>query len=293
MTTQMLWPKGHTRSLPAPDLSQKIAGHFDTYIRSWNDLGAPLRPNPSAIEAYGQLFYDATDRQSCASVMLLGVTPELVRADWLQQSKITAVDQSAAMIAALWIGDNNNRQAVEGDWFSPPIAPGTQDVVLGDGVLNFFSYPFQHQQFAKSMARVLQDNGHLIVRAFCPPEPHLSPEDVLRKAENRELNNFHEFKLLLLAALQQGNACAGVELASVWRSFHAHFPDVNQCAQATAWPVNTIRTIDLYKNSSTRYFLATPSEIEAALSEYFDLVKQTDHGPATAFPTPLLCFRKR
>ena len=60
-------------------------------------------------------------------------------ADWLQQSKLTAVDQSAAMIAALWIGDSNNRQAVEGDWFSPPIAPGTQDVVLGDGVLNFFT----------------------------------------------------------------------------------------------------------------------------------------------------------
>ena len=101
------------------------------------------------------------------------------------------------------------------------------------------------------MASVLRDNGHLIVRAFCPPEPHLSPKDVVRKAENRELSNFHEFKLLLLAALQQGKACTGVELASVWRSFHAHFPDVNQCAQATAWPVNTRRTIDLYKNSST------------------------------------------
>jgi hypothetical protein len=77
------------------------------------------------------------------------------------------------------------------------------------------------------MASVLRDNGHLIVRAFCPPEPQLSPEDVVRKAENRELSNFHEFKLLLLAALQQGKACTGVELASVWRSFHAHFPDVN------------------------------------------------------------------
>lgn len=272
---------------------RNTGAHFDPYIRLWDDIGPPLRPNPSAIESYGRLFQEATNPRDLTDVLLLGVTPELAQADWLLGANLTALDHSPAMIAAFWEGDTAHRKALQGDWFLPPLAPGSQDVVLGDGVLNFFSYPAQHQQLASSIDRVLRDKGHLIIRAFCSPEPHLHQDEVVRMAKRRELSNFHEFKLLLLAALQEGHVRAGVELASVWQVFHSHFADANDCAQTTGWPINTVRTIDLYKDNAKRYYLATPREIEAALSEHFELLAQTEHLPASAMPTPVLCFRKR
>jgi SAM-dependent methyltransferase len=267
--------------------------HFNPYISFWDDLGPPLRPDRQAIEAYGELFQTVHPSAEGAQVMLMGVTPELANATWLAGAKITAIDHSPDMISAIWPGDRHNRHAVTGDWFHLPMPLCSQDVVIGDGVLNFLTYPAEHQALSLSLSSVLRSGGHLVIRAFCAHEKPETPEQILSRAKRREFKNFHDFKLLLLGALQQGNVQAGVEIASAWHLFQEHFPDMNDCAVQTGWPIQTIRTIDLYKDNTKRYFLATPAEIESALSAHFKRCRLLTPTTPWSCPTPLMLFQKR
>lgn len=274
-------------------MTDQPESHFNPYIRYWGDFSAPLRPDLHAIQTYGALFQQVQAPALGAQVILLGVTPELALAPWLERASVTAVDHSPAMIAAIWPGDQHNRHALAGDWFNPPVAPASQDVIIGDGVLIFLAYPGEHQQLASSLSSLLRSKGHLIIRAFCSAEQPENPEEIIRRAKNRELKNIHECKLLLLAALQQGKVNLGVELSSVWKFFYEHFTSPQDCAQQTDWSISQIQTIELYKDNPKRYFLATPAEIEAAMAEHFELVTLSAPPTPWACPTPLMCFQKR
>jgi SAM-dependent methyltransferase len=267
--------------------------HFNPYIAHWNEMYAPLRPCAETLKTYRRLFLQRHVADSPPSVLLLGVTPELATAEWLRSAHITAVDHSEAMIAHIWPGNDAHRRAVLGDWLTLPMEPESQDCVIGDGIFNFFSYPTGHEELARSLARVLKKEGQLIIRAFCPPE-RLQPTEVLfRKAKQGQIRNFNEFKLLLLAAIQNGNAHEGVGLTSVWEKFQSEFPSFEECAIQTGWPHKTIETIDLYKNNAVRYHLATPSEIEIALSQFFTLEKIENSPTNWESHTPLMSFRKK
>lgn len=269
------------------------ARHFNPYITFWDDFGPPLRPDLQAIQAYGDLFHATQPSSEVARVMLMGVTPELANATWLAHAQITAIDHSPAMISAIWPGDRHNRRAITGDWFNLPIAPDSQDMVIGDGVLNFLTYPEEHQALSQSLSAVLRPSGHLIIRAFCAHEHTEKPAQILSRAKQREFKNFHEFKLMLLGALQQGHTQNGVALTWAWQVFHEHFPDITDCAAQTGWPIATIRTIELYKENPKRYYLATPAEIETALSTHFKLIRLSDPPTPWSCPTPLMLFQKR
>lgn len=267
--------------------------HFNPYITFWDDFGPPLRPDRPTVQAYGELFQAAQPIADGAQVMLMGVTPELANAPWLSQTQVTAIDHSPAMISTIWPGDRPNRKATTGDWFNLPIRPGSQDVVLGDGVLNFLTYPAEHQALAESLSCILRPGGHLIIRAFCAPQNPESPEQILRRAQRGELKNVHDFKLLLLGALQQGTVETGVELAHAWQVFHAHFPEIQNCITQTGWSIQTIRTLDLYKDNPQRYYLATPAQIETTLSPQFQLSCVMTIPSLWSSPTPLMLFQKR
>ena len=254
---------------------------------------APLRPCAETLATYHRLFQQRHVTGYSPRVLLLGVTPELANAEWLKSAHMTAVDHSEAMITHLWPGNDAHRRALLGDWLALPLEPESQDCVLGDGVLNFFSYPTGHQALGHSLARVLKKEGRLIVRAFCPPEHPQTEEVLFRKAKQRQIGNFNEFKLLLLAAIQNGSAHQGVGLASVWRKFHAEFPDFEECAIQTGWPFKTVETMSLYKDSQVTYHLATPAEIETALSASFELEEIQNHPAKWESYTPIMSFRKR
>lgn len=267
--------------------------HFNPYITFWDDLGPPLRPDQQAIQAYGELYEVAQPSCADVQVMLMGVTPELADATWLTHARITAIDHSPAMISAIWPGNHLHRQAVTGDWFNLPLAPSSQDLVMGDGVLNFLTYPLEHQALSHSLSAVLRPRGHLIIRAFCAHEHTENPEQIIHRAKLREFTNFHDFKLMLLGALQQGDVQTGVALASVWQIFHEHFPNMEDCATQTGWSIETIRTIDLYKENTKRYFLATAAEIESVMSTHFKLIHLSAPPTLWSCPTPLMLFQKR
>ncbi len=266
--------------------------HFNPYIPHWGEMNEPLRPCVASIQGYQELFEHVRPVDHPAKVLLLGVTPELADANWLKQADITAVDHSEDMIAHIWPGNDDHRHAVLGDWFSLPLAPQSQDIVLGDGVLNFFSYPEGHQQLASHLSSVLRNDGHFIIRAFCAPEKSMHPEDIFKKAQRREFANFNEFKLVLLAALQEKSVHQGVQLETVWQAFQQQFPDRDACAHQTGWSLRVIQTIDLYKNNMAHYHLGTPREIEAALAGVFSLEKMHTPLPSWACSTPVMCFRK-
>lgn len=267
--------------------------HFNPYIAFWDDLGPPLRPDLQTIQAYGELFQAVQPSDKDAQVMLMGVTPELANAAWLAHAKMTAIDHSPAMISAIWPGDHHHRQAITGDWFNLPVPPLSQHMVMGDGVLNFLTYPAEHQALSHSLSAVLRPGGHLILRAFCAHEHTENPEQIVHRAKHRKFTSFHDFKLMLLGALQQGDIQTGVALASAWQMFHEHFPNMDDCAAQTGWSIEAIRTIDLYKANTKRYFLATPAEIESVLSTRFKLIHLSAPPTPWSCPTPLMLFQKR
>ncbi|RVC55031.1 methyltransferase type 11, partial [Mesorhizobium sp. M00.F.Ca.ET.038.03.1.1] len=100
--------------------------HWNAIRRHWQLLGSPLRPPPEVVEAYNRELDLARSH-----VVMFGVTPELAGLG----ARMTAVDESADMIAGIWPGDTERRKAVRGDWFDPPMSDASVDALIGDGCL--------------------------------------------------------------------------------------------------------------------------------------------------------------
>jgi hypothetical protein len=112
------------------------AANWGKASRQWSLVGSPLRPDASDVafaEAAIAERFRATGRPPRA--VLLGVTPELAACRWPAGTRLTAVDNSRAMIDALWPapGVPDGAQVLCADWRAMPIADGSIDVVVGDG----------------------------------------------------------------------------------------------------------------------------------------------------------------
>lgn len=75
-----------------------MSAHWQTFAARWSRLGPPLRPGPEDVEHFRRALGDTP-----GECLLLGVTPELSGLS----ARLTALDNSADMIRALWPQDRH------------------------------------------------------------------------------------------------------------------------------------------------------------------------------------------
>lgn len=247
--------------------------HFSQIVANWSYFGPPLRPSPSDTAVVQRVV-------AClgagARAIVLGLTPEIVGCDWPVGIRLTAVDHSPSMIAALWPPARGpaHAEAVLADWCAMPIGSGTIDLVAGDGCYVLLAYPNGYAALTHEVRRVLRRGGHFAIRVFLRPDAPESVADIARAVAAGEVGSVHALKLRLLAALH-GASGDGSLLDDVWRAWKTLPPLPAVLIDKRGWAAEEITGIESYRGLSARYFLPTQGEFRRSVGTQFREVECT------------------
>jgi SAM-dependent methyltransferase len=222
-------------------------------------------------------------RAACARIrplraLLLGVTPELATMHWPEDTELTAVDQSAEMIEAIWPRRKRTARAevVRATWQSMPLADSSVDVVLGDGCFTTLEAVDDYRAVTREVHRVLGPRGEFIHRFFVAPPKRDPLPNVLADLRSARIRGFHAFKWRLAAAVQERFE-SGVRLGDIWDVWHAEISERGPPPVALGWSHETISTIDAYRGSNARYTFPTLDEVRRSFASSF--VEAACHTP--------------
>lgn len=273
---------------PVPDSSNLDSLRREpwaAHARHWNRLGPPLRPSPQDLERiHGAWVQSLSGRmpERRIEILSLGVTPEIAQFTWAEDFFLTAVDASETMIHAVWPGDGPRCTAVHGDWLAMPFDGGSFDLVVSDCGLAPLSAPEQLTTLNRELRRVLRPDGRAVLRHLTRPAQSEPLEAVVKAVTDGHIAGFHELKLRLLLALPADPR--GVCLAHAWECFQRLFPDRPELAVRLGCSLETISTIDAYRDREARYVFPDLNELAQVFSG-FSLMT----GPAGHYPLAECC----
>jgi len=265
-----------SRGLEGARLDASIGGvpersPWNRHARQWRHVASPLRPCNEDVQVVQAALDEMAARMSAGvQALLLGVTPELTHLSWPSGSFLHAADANAEMIAQHW----NPPVPIESKvtlarWQSLQLDPASLDIVLADGSLTVLPDLAAIRTVLRRMASALRPQGRFVLRAFVKPDEPETPESVVEDMLNGRIGNVHIAKWRLAMALQRSLA-GGVELHRVWTAFHSAVPSVTRLASTTGWSVDSIRTLESYRDVRVRYFFPTLTELRGMLAERFD-----------------------
>ena len=245
--------------------------HFTRIAARWSHFGPPLRPSPDETAV---LQRAASRLEAGARVVVLGLTPESVGCEWPVDVKLSAVDHSPKMVEALWPPQRGpaNAQAILADWCAMPIAPGTVDLVAGDGCYVLLPFPHGYDALSRAVSRVLKPGGTYVIRVFLRPDRPESVADVARAVGAGDVGSVHALKLRLLAALH-GASGAGTLLDDVGQAWKT-MPSLPAAHLGRrGWTSEEITGIASYAGMTARYYLPTLDEFRRCLGTRFDEIE--------------------
>ena len=260
--------RGAAHLSPASALASVASDHWKEHARQWSLVGPPLRPVEADLgfsRAAIDEWRDAA-RGAAPTLLVLGVTPELVRLQDDPRGRAIGVDNSFAMIRAIWPGRRHPRNAVLcGDWLRMPLATASIDLALADGSFSALPFPIGYDALCRELGRLLRPGGRVVVRLFVSPDARESVEGVLDHLERGRIGSFHVLKWRLAMALQP-DAETGVAMGWVWSALDDAFGDRERLAARHSWPIEEVRTIEVYRGVETRYSFPTLAEYRLAFT---------------------------
>jgi len=276
------------------------ASHTDSYwnalARAYSQTGPPLRPSEEEIltlEREVRRYAALQPSGARLTVVLLGATPGIVSAKWPENTVLFSVDHAFSVFQSVWPGNADGiRHAICSDWLASPLADGCCDLVIGDGSINFVSYPDGCRRFAAAAARLLRPDGLFLLRSFVQIDPKESPERVIDSLDHDENASFHHFKFRLLLALQE-NARDGIRVADVYNYWTVAAIDAERLAAARNWSLATIKTLDFYRSAPNTLTFPTLAECREVLGEHFDEISCTSASYSLAERCPFMVLKPR
>jgi SAM-dependent methyltransferase len=259
-----------TATTAVEEEKKNIHGVWERHARQWQRVGAPLRPS----EEDGRLMMELANLLLVQSprprIVVMGVTPELVKLPWPDRSDLLALDHSAEMIARVWEPHPRIQSSVrQARWQAMPLENNSVDVVVGDGSLNVLPRLEDYAGLYAEVARVLRPGGGLIVRCFVRPDVPEPMGEVVKAALNGQIQSFHALKWRVAMALGVGPDYS-VAVSDIHAAFNRHFPDRNRLAELAGWAPETIDTIDAYQGAATRYTFPTLDALRIAAAGLLD-----------------------
>jgi hypothetical protein len=178
---------------------------------------------------------------------------------------MVAMDNSMAMIRALWNPSLPGQYAVQGDWLAMPFAKRSVHVAMGDGSLTLLSYPAQYITLFEGLARILRTGSKVVIRLFVNPGQAESCDDVCQAALAGTIKSFHAFKWRLSMAIAAQSPDYNLNVSQTHAAFNRLLPNRERLAAITGWSMQTIETIDLYQGSPARYSYPKLSQVRQIL----------------------------
>lgn len=262
---------------------------------SYQQLGWPFRPSPEDLRMFEETVaaWAGGRDGSRISALMLGVTRDIATMRWPESAELLGVDNSGAMVSAVWPGDvPNRRSGIQGDWFHLPRPESSCDIVIGDGSMNCVRYPEAFRELAASVRRVLRDDGIFILRSYVQSEKPETPDELFDAVFSEPVTDFHRFKFRLLLSMQP-NAQEGICVSDVHQCWAAQRLDRDRLVSELGWRADEIDTMENYRGSGTVHTFPTLDEFRDGLRELFE-------EPAILRPTaalgercPILVVRPR
>lgn len=256
--------------------------------KQWKHFGPPLRPGEEDIKVMQEQVAAWVEQSSAGhcNVLLCGVTPEIASMHWPVGTRLWAVEKSLDMIQEVWPARGSaGKHAVLGEWTCLPFVPDSFDIVIGDGCLTSLKYPQQQVCFLEALHAVLRSSGIMIARHFVQPDLPERPEMVFTDLREGRIGSFHAFKWRLAMSLQE-TASEGVRVDDIWRKWS----DANV---TTAWPRQTVDTIETYRGSDHRLTFATHGELRALHADLFEEKSSIICGYELAERCPIMVYSPR
>ena len=279
--------------MTALDLAQDAAprDHFTRIAARWSHVGPPLRPSPDETAVVQRV---ASRLDAGARVVVLGLTPEIIGCEWPTGVKLSAVDHSPKMIEALWPPERGpaNAEAILADWCAMPVAPGTADLVAGDGCYVVLPFPHGYDALSRSISHVLKPGATCVIRVFLRPDRPESVVDIARAVGAGEVGSVHALKLRLLAALH-GASGAGTLLDDVGKAWKTMPPLPSTRSGKPGWTQEEITGIESYNGMTARYYLPTIAEFRQSAGAYFDEIECAFGSHELGERCPTLVLGKR
>ena len=258
--------------------------HWNDIARQWNRLASPMRPCREDVETIRQSLEPGD-----GLCLLLGVTPEFTNLP----TRLVAIDNSAAMIRALWPGNRPGRNVVRGDWLDLPFAASCFDAIIGDGSLTLLSYPLQYERLFAQLSRLLKPAGKILIRFFASPEAGETCAEVCQEALRGRIAGFHAFKWRLSMAVAAESHGPNISVADTHAAFNRLLPDRKRLAAATGWSHEAIATIDLYRGSAAGYSYPALAQLRRVFAQRFRETGLTQGSYELAERCPILILEPR
>lgn len=235
--------------------------HWDNQAKQWDNITEPLRPSVIDIQNLTNWIHHLYKKNhKPLTVLLLGVTPEIVRVPWPAGTRLLAVDKNMTMIESLFprMTPYIKPYAIAANWLQLPLKPGSFDVIIGDGCYNSLAFS-EYAVLTKAIKSLLKNNGLLMSRFFLRPNFNESLDNLKQSIIKQEINNFSTFKLRLLMALHH-DLNKGVCLNETWHCWDQEFK--NLVCSLKCWTDGAMNVINNYKDKLIYYTFPTLGELK-------------------------------
>jgi hypothetical protein len=244
--------------------------HWDEQAKQWKYITEPLKPSAIDINNLTHWIYKLYEtRNQPLTVLLLGVTPEIVNIHWPEGTRLFAIDKNMAMLTSVLPRSTSFIQpiALTADWLHFPLKSASFDMVIGDGCYNLLAWS-EYESLTKAIKSLLNNEGGVFIsRFFLRPEHNESLDSLKQKIINQHFDNFSAFKLTLLMTLQH-DVNKGVCLKEVWDCWDQHFKQIVFAYQHNlAWADDAVNVINNYKNKHVFYTFPTLVEVKNHLQK--------------------------
>ncbi|WP_234571199.1 class I SAM-dependent methyltransferase [Rhodohalobacter sp. 614A] len=252
-------------------------GVWTNQSSQWDRVGPPLRPCLEDHQLMERGIHEVASKKKRLRALVMGVTPEMARLKWPDETDLLAVDKSQHMIDSVWPGYPNPGEGVLcGNWLDLPLEKHSRDLAVSDGPFGVLRFPHEYYDVLKQLKRVLTTDGIFVFRIFARPEKEEKASEIYEAALNGNIGNFHVFKLRLLMAMQPDSR-AGVRTGDVWEEWEHNGPGSKTLSDKCGWPVEQINTIEAYRGQNDIYSFPTLQEILAILDESgFEILRCTE-----------------
>lgn len=284
-------PPGHD---PISQASTPQAAAWVRLSRHWALNTSPMRPSAEdgafTLSALQAAF---PSEEAHYSVVVLGVTPEVVGLDWPRQVRVLAFDQSPEMIHSVWRSNPTRDSSVtQARWEALPLDDASTHAIAGDGSLNALPGLESYPNVLSEMHRILAPGGRVALRCFVRPDVAESPETIGMDVFSGKVGGISALKWrLAMTLVEEGSA--SVRLPAVYRAFETLFPSREALMVATGWTSEEICTIDPYLDSPTCLNFPTLAQFKAACGPWFDVIGTLQGTYELAERCPTLVMRRR
>lgn len=257
-----------------------MADDWEKLAKVYARMGAPMRPSP---EDAGRI--NAIIAGHDADVLLLGVTPEYS----VIGKTLTAVDNSASMIAKTWPGDDERRRVLFGDWLNLPFDDGAFTAAVGDGVLTAVAEGLP-ALFAE-LRRVIAPGGLCAFRAFCAPEAPETFADIAADYFARPDPNPSSLRMRIAMTLAAEAPDYVFPVAKMLAKFNEMFPDRIRLAEETGWSADAIASADVLEDAKYSVGYSPRSYLRELAGRHFDhveIIENEDYPMAERCPIMVL-----